>query len=334
MALFGKRRVVERVPPLRPRRNQPEQSRRTVSCQRALPEQCIEIPVPAIVQADLHDAVQAQLAENRKRHRRASADAQYLLQGLVVCKRCGFAMCGARNGNRLYYRCIGNGATRMTGVHVCQSRSIRGELLEQIVWDDARSLLEEPARVEAEYQRRLNLSAEQGRGPDDQKLRKQLNQARRQIGRLIDAYGDGLIDKAEFEPRIRAARDQVAKLETDIKSQAEQQQQIQELRLVIGHLQAFAERVHNGLDAVTTADRRQILRALIKRIEVDCEEVTIVYRIDCHPFPHAPERGCVQDCRRRPCDAEAPTRWAHEQCTDLRPQNRQLHLHALILPIV
>jgi hypothetical protein len=38
-------------------------------------------PVPAIVDADIFDAVQEQLLENKKRHRRACADAKYLLQG-------------------------------------------------------------------------------------------------------------------------------------------------------------------------------------------------------------------------------------------------------------
>ena len=298
LAAFGKRRVVERQPRLRPFRNQPEQPRRAVSLQRMPREQCIEIPVPAIVETELFDAVAEQLAENKQRHRGACADAKYLLQGLVVCKRCGFAMCGARNEDRLYYRCIGNKARRMTDVHVCQSRSIRGESLEEAVWNDVRSLLAHPQRIEDEYQRRLNLSAERAKSPDSEKLSRQANQARRQIARLIDAYGDGLIDKAEFEPRIRAARDYLAKLEADVESQIKQQQQIQELRLVIGHLKIFAQHVRDGLHGVTTANQREIIQVLVRRIEVDAQEVKIVYRVDCGPFARAPERG-VQDCGRR-----------------------------------
>lgn len=308
LAAFGKRRIVARQPRLRPLRNQPEQPRRAVSWQRAPREQYIEIPVPAIVDAAVFDAVQEQLAENKKRHRCASGDAKYLLQGLVVCKQCGFAMCGAQNQSRLYYRCIGNKARRMTDVHVCQSRSIRGEALEQAVWNDVQSLLAEPERIEAEYQRRLNLSTEEKKNIDAEKLRKQANQARRQIARLIDAYGEGLIDKAEFEPRIRGAREYLARLDRDIASQASQQEQIQELRLVIGHLKSFSERMHQGLKEVTTADQREIIQALVKRIEVNTEEVKIVYRVDCGPFARSPKRGNVQDCRRRGEATRAPRR--------------------------
>jgi site-specific DNA recombinase len=299
LAAFGKRKIVARQPRLRPLRNQPDQPRRAVSYQRMPHDQCITIPVPAIVDADVFDAVQEQLLENKKRHRCACADAKYLLQGLVVCKRCGFAMCGAYNQQRLYYRCIGNKARRMTDIHVCQSKSIRGEALEQAVWNDVRDLLADPNRIEAEYQRRLNLSAQKGKSLDDQKLAKHANQTRRQITRLIDAYGDGLIEKTEFEPRIKSARDHLAKLETQAKSLADQDHQTNELRLVIGHLQTFARRVNAGLNSVTTEDQREIIQALIKRIEIDAEEVRIVYRVDCRPFVQAPERGNVQDCRRR-----------------------------------
>jgi len=305
-AAFGKRRIVARQPRLRPVRNQPEQPRRAVSYQRVPHDQCITIPVPAIVDEAVFDAVAEQLQENKKRHRVACADAKYLLQGLVVCKRCGFAMCGAHNQDRLYYRCIGNKARRMTDIHVCQSRSIRGEPLEKAVWDDVRDLLADPQRVETEYQRRLNLSDQKEQSLDEQKLARQTNQARRQIARLIDAYGEGLIDKTEFEPRIKTARDHLAKLESQVKSQLDHDQQIKELRLVIGHLQTFAQRVRQGLDNVTTQDKREIIQALIKRIEIDAEEVRIVYRVDCSPFAQAPDRGDVQDCRRRRSAPRAP----------------------------
>ena len=309
LAAFGKRRIVARQPRLRPLRDQPEQPRRPVSWQRMPLDQCITIPVPAILDAVVYEAVQEQLAENKKRHRLSCAGAKYLLQGLVLCKRCGFAMCGARNGDRMYYRCIGNRARRMTDVHVCQSRSIRGEALEAAVWDDVRSLLSDPSQVEAEYQRRLHLTAKTDeRAPDLAKLQKQTNQARRQIARLIDAYGEGLIEKKEFEPRIRGARDYLAKLEGDLKSQVQQHKQIQELRIVIGHLQAFADLVKAGLQSTTPADRREIIRALVKRIEVDAEEVNIVYRVDCGPLARGPERGRVQDCWRRPSRAESSAR--------------------------
>ena len=95
-AAFGKRKIVERQARLRPLRQQPEQPRRPVSYSRTPPEEWISIAVPAIVEEDLFDAVNHQLQENKQRHRLAQHTARYLLQGLVICRECGFALCGRR----------------------------------------------------------------------------------------------------------------------------------------------------------------------------------------------------------------------------------------------
>jgi hypothetical protein len=50
---------------------------------------------PAIlVSAELFAAVAEQLSENRRRQRQGARGARYLLQGLLVCKRCGYACYG------------------------------------------------------------------------------------------------------------------------------------------------------------------------------------------------------------------------------------------------
>src|SRR5262249_54753918 len=103
----------------------------------------------------------------------------------------------------------------------------------------------------------------------------------------------------EFEPRIRGAKERLAKLETEAQTQAEEEAQEQELRLVIGQLQEFAERVQNGLAEADWSTRREIIRALVKRVEVDKEEVRVVYRVSPSPFVERPDGGILQDCGRR-----------------------------------
>src|ERR1041385_6946507 len=52
------------------------------------------------------DAVQEQLAENKRRARIPEKGSRYLLQGLLVCAQCGYAYCGLTNDERnAYYRC-------------------------------------------------------------------------------------------------------------------------------------------------------------------------------------------------------------------------------------
>ena len=52
------------------------------------------MPVPALLEPELYEAVQEQLAENRCRARPGQRGARYLLQGLLVCKGCGDAYYG------------------------------------------------------------------------------------------------------------------------------------------------------------------------------------------------------------------------------------------------
>ena len=65
---------------------------------------------------------------------------------------------------------------------------------------------------------------------------KLINHVRKTISRLIDAYGDGLLDKSEFEPRVTAARERLSRLEEEHKQGAEAEDREAELRLVIGQL--------------------------------------------------------------------------------------------------
>jgi site-specific DNA recombinase len=206
-AAYGKRRIVPRLPRLRPQRNGCEQPRRPVSWHRTPPEEWTSIPVPALVEESLFEAVQEQLRENKRRHRLAAQGAKYLLQGLLVCTSCGYALCGSRCRGRAYYRCSGSFAQRVGQDRVCPSRSLRGEKLEEAIWADVSALLAEPRRIEEEYQRRLSIGEESADASASQRqLQMQTARVRRQISKLIDAYGERLIEKQEFEPRIRDAR--------------------------------------------------------------------------------------------------------------------------------
>src|SRR5580704_3167611 len=123
------------------------------------PEQdWIRIAVPAIVEEGLFDAVGEQLKENQKRCRQRGVASRHLLQGLVVCKCCRYAFYGRANpGNKryVYYRCSGTESGRFGGHRLCDNKPVPKDALDQAVWNDVRSLLADPARIEEELNRRL-----------------------------------------------------------------------------------------------------------------------------------------------------------------------------------
>ena len=303
-AAFGKTRAGEFKPQrLRPQRGRPELPRRPVSTVDAPRENHIFIDVPALVSEELFGVVQAQLEENRRRRRDRAGGGRYLLQGLVVCQRCGYGCYGKRTTRAAsrgrvpyaYYRCTGSDAYRFGGQRLCWNKQVRTDMLDAAVWEDVRRLLSEPERVRKEYERRLR-GAETGPDQEVEHLGKLTRNVKKMISRLIDAYSDGLLDKSEFEPRITAARERLTKLEAEQRQRATEAAQEAELRLVIGQLEEFARRVSHGLQEPDWDTRREIVRALVKRVEVDEQEVRIVYRVSPTPFEGRPQQGRSQHC--------------------------------------
>ena len=165
--------------------------------------------------------------------------------------------------------------------------------------------MSEPGRVREEYRRRLE-EPKGGGAREVGRLAKPINHVKRTISRLIDAYGDGLLDKSEFEPRVRAARERLSKLEEEHKRRADEEDTEAGLRLVIGQLEEFAKRVSEGLEGSDWLTRREIIRALVKEVEVDEQEARIVYRVSPPPFENRPQQGLLQHCwGRRRCSRGA-----------------------------
>jgi site-specific DNA recombinase len=172
-------------------------------------------------------------------------------------------------------------------------------LLEEAVWDDVCAVLTDPQKVEEEYRRRLDGGDRSSRPAVGPSLDKLIRKVRRCIARLIDAYADGLVEKSEFEPRLRDARERLERLQADAKEQADHGAQEQGLRLVVGRLQEFADQVRDGLQKADWHTQRAIIRAVVKRIEVEAETIRVVYRISPGSMNGNVDLESLQGCWRR-----------------------------------
>ena len=97
---MAEKKLGVRLPYVRPRKDSNEQPKVNASRYPVEKENWINIPVPAIIDENLFDAVQEQLEENKKRARIHKKGETYLLQGLLVCKYCGRAYCGEKSIRR------------------------------------------------------------------------------------------------------------------------------------------------------------------------------------------------------------------------------------------
>jgi hypothetical protein len=114
---------------------------------------------------------------------------------------------------------------------------------------------------------------------------------RHALGRLIDGYAEGLIAKHEFEPRIAEMRRRMARLDAEMAALCRAEQQTRSFQLVIGKLSVFAEMVHDHLETADWPRRSDIVRTLVKRIEVTDDVVRIVFRVEpgsSEPLPTLP----------------------------------------------
>ena len=299
-AAFGKTRWLPVGPRLRAPRGRPEQSRRGYAGNDAPKEEWITIPVPALVAPALFDTVQEQLEENRRRARIPGKGSRYLLQGLLVCAKCGYAYCGRTNDARnAYYRCAGAmNIPRQGFERVCWNKELRLDQADAAVWQEVCHLLEDPERLEQEYRRRL-LPQEQSN--EHEGLETQMGKLRRGIARLIDSYADGLIEKQEFEPRVTRMRQRMQHLEEQLQHLKEEAEVEGELRLILGQLETFAAKVNAGLQNADFSTRRDIIRALVKRVEVDEQQIRVVFRVGPTWSPSSSEDASHhwQDCGRR-----------------------------------
>ncbi len=286
-AAFGKTKIGTMIPRIRPQKHSCEQPKRNYSVYEVNKENWIYIPVPAIIDEVLFDAVQEQLGENKKIARVRGRGAAYLLQGLIVCHCCGYAFYGKpvrnKRGEKIaryaYYRCIDSDAHRFGGNKICNNKQMRTDVLEIVVWEEIKFLLKNPQRIFDEYQRRI---AEIEKSPTDQTsnfLEKQANKLKRGIDRLIDSYTQEHIEKEEFEPRIKAMKQRLKMIEEQKQEIIDKKHLKNQLTLLATNLEQFASDVKSRLENIDWHIKRDIIRTLVKRIEINHEDVNVVFRV-------------------------------------------------------
>ena len=340
---------------LRPVRNHPPHAAARPTTRVPIPpEEWVPVPVPAIVDPAVAEAARAQLAENRRRKREQLRGPGWLLQGLVVCRRCGYAYYGKstpglsarhRPGAFGYgaYRCIGSDGHRFDGAAVCDNRPVRSDRLERAVWAEIEAILNAPERVACEYRRRLGELAAGGRVDIDLgEVERRIGVLRRGIGRLIDGYAEGIIERAEFEPRVADLRARVAQLEEQRTMLAAAVAAERDIRMVIGRLEDFSAEVRDRLDRLDWAARREIIRLMVRRVEIDDGQIEIVFRI---PPPSGGPGGTRDGKSRQHCTedrgahaglvqplpaADRPLRASERHLRSLPSSRRRPHLLALL----
>src|SRR5499427_2870773 len=201
-----------------------------------------------------------------------------LLTGICFCAFCGGAMTlrTGKSGRYRYYTCCTKARQGPTG---CPGRTVPMEKLDTLVADYIEQRLLQPQRLEkilsAVLDRREE-RAERRRGHIAQ-LRKRAAEAEARLKRLYDAIESGVAELADpmLKDRIaelKATRDQ-ARLDAE---RAEEALNRSGPVITPQALKTFARAARKGVRTESGGYRRDHLRALAQRVEVDAEEIRIM----------------------------------------------------------
>jgi site-specific DNA recombinase len=258
-------------------------------------EEWLEIAVPALIHEETFALAEERLVVNKKYAARRTVEPS-LLQGLVHCRQCGYALyrTSTRSTARkiFYYRCLGSDAYRYDGQARCDQRPIRLDLLESIVWAEVLRLLEDPALIQTELDRRLEVARQTHPAQRRQEtLHRDLARVQKSMERLLTAYQEDLLSLAELRRRMPALRQRELALHAEVESLSAQfSDQAAYLRLA-ETLSAFLGRMRENVHTLDIAERQRIVRRLVKEVVVSSDSITIRHSI---PTP-VPSSGNPDD---------------------------------------
>jgi site-specific DNA recombinase len=253
----------------------------------------MEIPVPALVTEESFARAQEQLQQNKIRSRRRTI-APSVVQGLVSCAKCGYALSRSSTQTSArkihYYKCIGSDSWRKLGGPVCDnSRFVRQELLDQIVWAEVIRLLEEPALIQQELDRRL--AAARSSDPTkkrEQSLQRELTQVGKGMERLLNAYQEELLSIEQLRDRMPGLRQRQQTLRAELQAIADQANDRTVFLRLAETLTAFLARLRSAAETLSVIERQRIVRLLVKEVLVGEDTITIRHSI---PIPSGPPQN-------------------------------------------
>lgn len=248
--------------------------------ERRPPEEWVPVAVPAIIDEETFQTVQARLGQRNPRHTPARVVSGPTL--LIGIARCGCPDCGGamtirtgKSGQYRYYTCSRR-ATR--GETACTGRSIRMEKLDGIVLDALEQRVLAPGRLPELLTSFLEKSDE-----SDQRRREELAMLRGAktnsegaLNRLYELVEQGLASPSDrdFAERLTHHRQRVAALTTDITS-LERQLASNQRRITPDVLGRFGKLLRDSLRSDNPALRQAYTRLFIDEVTVETDRVQI-----------------------------------------------------------
>lgn len=233
-------------------------------------KEMFRVEAPEIVDRKVYARTQQKLALNSGPVR-AGKGRSYLLRGLVFCGNCGRAMVGSSaqgQKGRSYYRCTGvlsNGSGRK-----CGAKMIRADELENAVWEDIRNFVKNPGSIMGLLE--AGLSANKGGhepGRDEMQLLESMITDKQDLReKIFSLYARGVVTDQEAEKELKVLADDIETLTARKEFLFSRRDMARETMPEVIDAQVLLENLSCWMDSMTGGERAELIRGLVKRIEV------------------------------------------------------------------
>lgn len=194
------------------------------------------------------------------------------LCGLIWCKQCSarFGLSTSRYKRKYYhyYACYSQRKTNASMIRDvnCKNRTYRMEELDSIIFGEISKLSLEPDSISELVESREDNSGK------IKMLRKEIPKIEKQRSRLMDLYGLGTFSLDEIQEKIEPLNEQLKNLENEIAS-LENEKALPE-KEAVKLLSSWRDILESGdFDLI-----KSLLTALIERIDIDGDDITIHWR--------------------------------------------------------
>jgi site-specific DNA recombinase len=301
-ACYGKTEITERQRITKPLRAKNGHSPRNSSNREKPREEWIEISVPAIVSQSIFDIVQERLKSN-KIHSQRNTKVETLLQGMMVCSECGYSLYRSYTETSAkkriyYYRCFGSDAYRFEGERKCNCKPVRQDYLDTVVWQEIVKLLEDPALIKREIEKRIE-ATKNGSPLIHQKavIEKQKIKLMHSMDKLLDAYQEGLIPISQLRKRMPELQKRSNAMEKELENLRTNELALDQ-RLQLLDIESFTSQVDQNVNHLDIKEKKKILRLLVKEIVVGDDIIEIKHSIPLKEAKNENNDKSYQLCKR------------------------------------
>jgi site-specific DNA recombinase len=177
-----------------------------------------------------------------------------------------------------YYRCSGTDGYRFGGERICNNTQIRADKVEATIWTYVCRILKDPAYLEDALAGQESVS--RNPSPEDiDALKVQRQKLQHGIDRLIDTFAEGVIDKDQFTLRMNRAKARLAELDAKIALRAADEDSLAHVHFLMTRLADLSSQMPPQLKKVDWATKREIIRAVIQRIEIGPTNIAVALRL-------------------------------------------------------